>query len=93
MIMKQQNIKIKQAWFLFLRIKIKDEPWVSLFLKLLFLLPVPLIIPKVIIQILPDKIFKDIPFAKADLKQLIGAKGILVDIKTKDGDHILIKSI
>ena len=91
--MKQQDIKIKQAWFLIFKIKIKDEPWVSLFIRLLFLLPLPLFIPKLLIQVIPNRVFADIPFSKKDLKHLIGAKDILVDIKTKDGDRIFIKSI
>lgn len=91
--MKQQNIKIKQAWFLILRIKIKDAPWISLLINVLFFLPLPLFIPKLFIQVIPNKVFKETPFTKKDLKYLIGARGILVDIKTKENDHFFIKSI
>ena len=91
--MKHQNIKVKQAWFLILRIKIKDAPWISLFINSLFFLPLPLFIPKLLIQVIPNKVFNEIPFTKKDLKNLIGAKGILVDVKTKENDRFFIKSI
>lgn len=91
--MNQKNTKIKQAWFLIFNIKIKEHPVASLFIQVLFLLPIPLFIPKFIIQIIPNKVFYDLPFTKKDVKQLIGAKGVLVDIKTREGDKVLIKSI
>ncbi len=50
---------MKKAHFLIIRIKIKDEPVVSFFLKLLFLLPFPLFIIRVIINFIPKKVLSD----------------------------------
>lgn len=84
---------MKKAHFLMIRIKIKDEPVVSFFLKLLFLLPFPLFILRVIINFIPKKALKDAPIEKEDLKTLLTAKGVLIDIHSKEGDHIFIKTI
>ncbi len=84
---------MKKAHFIFIRIKIHDEPGVSLFLKLLFLLPFPLIFIRILISLAPKKALKEVPIPKKDLKELLTSKGILIDIKTNDGDKIYIKTI
>jgi TRAP-type mannitol/chloroaromatic compound transport system permease small subunit len=84
---------MKKAHFLIIRIKIKDEPVVSFFLKLLFLLPFPLFIIRVIINFIPKKVLSDAPIEKEDLKTMLTAKGVLIDIHSKDGDHIYMKTI
>ena len=84
---------MKKAQFLIIRIKIKDEPVVTFFLKLLFLLPFPLFIVRVMLNFIPNKTFKDTPIEKEDLKTLLTAKGVLIDIHSKDGDHIYIKTL
>jgi hypothetical protein len=84
---------MKKAHFLFIRIKIKEQPWVSLFLKLLFLLPFPLILIRLWISFVPKKALKDIPISKQDLKELLTAKGVFINIHSKDGDHVVIKTI
>jgi hypothetical protein len=84
---------MKKAHFLIIRIKIKDEPVVTFFLKLLFLLPFPLFIVRVMINFIPKKTLKDAPIEKEDLKTLLTAKGVLIDIHSKEGDHIFIKTI
>jgi TRAP-type mannitol/chloroaromatic compound transport system permease small subunit len=84
---------MKKAHFLIIRIKIKDEPVVSFFLKLLFLLPFPLFIIRVIINFMPKKVLSDAPIEKEDLKTMLTAKGVLIDIHSKDGDHIYMKTI
>lgn len=84
---------MKKAHFLIIRIKIKDEPVVSFFLKLLFLLPFPLFVIRVIINFIPKKVLNDAPIEKEDLKTLLTAKGVLIDIHSKEGDHIFIKTI
>lgn len=91
--MNNKTLKIKQAWFLIFRIKVKDHPVASFFIQLLFLLPIPILIPKIFIQLIPKRVFIDAPFSKKEVKHLIGAKGILVDVTTKHGDRIFIKSI
>ncbi len=84
---------MKKINFLIIRIKIKDEPVVSFFLKLLFLLPFPLFIIRVIINFIPKKVLSDAPIEKEDLKTMLTAKGVLIDIHSKDGDHIYMKTI
>ena len=84
---------MKKAHFLIIRIKIKDEPFVTFFLKLLFLLPFPLLIVRVMLIFIPKKTLKDAPMEKEDLKTLLTAKGVLIDIHSKKGDHIFIKTI
>ncbi len=66
---------MKKAHFLIIRIKIKDEPVVSFFLKLLFLLPFPLFIIRVIINFIPKKVLSDAPIEKEDLKNYVNCQG------------------
>lgn len=84
---------MKKAHFLIIRIKIKDERVLTFFLKLLFLLPFPLFIVRVMINFIPKKTLRDAPIEKGDLKTLLTAKGVLIDIYSKEGDHIFIKTI
>lgn len=84
---------MKKAHFIVIRIKIKDEPGITLFLKLLFLIPIPLIFVSIVISLIPKKALKDVPIPKKDLKDILTSKNILIDIKTNDGDKIFIKTI
>lgn len=84
---------MKKAHFIFIRIKIHDAPGVSLFLKLLFLLPFPLIFIRIMIRLVPNRALKEVPIPKKDLKELLTSKGIFIDIKTNDGDKIYIKTL
>jgi hypothetical protein len=45
------------------------------------------------INFIPKKTLKDAPIEKEDLKTLLTAKGVLIDIHSKEGDHIFIKTI
>ncbi len=91
--MKKSNINLKQAWFTMIRIKIKEHPRASFLINVLFFLPIPIVLTKLIISFIPKRIFKESPISKQEIKSLIGAKGILIDIKTSDRDHIYIKNI
>lgn len=84
---------MKKAHFLIMRIKIKDSPGVTLLLRILFLLPFPLVFVRILISLLPKKALKDVPISKKDLKDILTAKDVLIDIHTNDGDHIFIKTI
>ena len=84
---------MKKAYFLIMRIKIKDSPGVTLLLKILFLLPFPLFFVRIFINLVPKKALQDVPISKKDLKEILTAKGVLIDIHSKDGDHIFIKTI
>ena len=84
---------MKKAHFIFIRIKIHDEPGLTFFLKLLFLLPFPLIFIRIFINLIPKIALKEVPIPKKDLKELLTSKGVLIDIKTNDGDQVFIKTI
>ena len=84
---------MKKAHFIVIRIKIKDEPGVTLFLKLLFLIPIPLIFVRIVISLIPKKALNEVPIPKKDLKDMLTLKNILIDIKTNDGDKVFIKTI
>ena len=92
-IMSDKSLKVKQAWFIIFRFKFKDHPVASFFIQLLFFLPIPMVFIKLFIQCVPKKVFLDAPFSKKELKKIVGARGILVDVKTKHGDRVLMKSI
>ena len=91
--MNNNKNKMKQAWFTIIRVKIKEHPGASLFIHLLLFFPIPIIIFKLVINFIPKRVFNDVPISKNEIKSIIGARGILIDIKTKDEDRIFIKNI
>jgi hypothetical protein len=91
--MIKNEFKLKQAWFTIIRIHIKENKRASFFINTLFLLPIPLFWIKILISFIPSKALEELPFNKQELKKLIGANGIYIDIKTHDGDRIYIKNI
>lgn len=89
---------VRRAHFIKLRIVIPDEKGVSAFLAFLFLLPVPLVFVRAILR----RAMKDdrneakldnIPFSEKQLLDLIAYKGILVEVKTREGQKIYIKTL
>ena len=91
--MDEGKIKVKQAWFTIIRIRIREHPTASFFLNLLFLLPIPVVIFKLMISLIPSKVFNQAPISKKDIKKIIGARGILVDVKAKTGERVYIRNI
>jgi hypothetical protein len=91
--MKKNEFRLKQAWFTIIRIRSKEHKGAIFFVNLLFFLPIPLFWVKLLIRFLPSKALKELPVGKQELMKLIGARGIVIDIKTRDGDDIYIKNI
>jgi hypothetical protein len=91
--MNKKELKLRQAWFTIIRIHIKEHKRASFFINTFFFLPVPLFWIKILISLLPSRVLKELPMKKHELKKLIGAKGIRIDIRIRDGDGIFIKHI
>jgi hypothetical protein len=91
--MKKNELKLRQAWFTIIRIRSKEHKGAIFFVNLLFFLPIPLFWMKLVIKFLPSKALKELPVGKQELMKLIGAKGILIDIKTNDGTRVYIHNI
>jgi hypothetical protein len=91
--MKKNELKLRQAWFTIIRIRSKEHKGAIFFVNLLFFLPIPLFWMKLVIKFLPSKALKELPVGKQELMKLIGARGIVIDIKTRDGDGVFIKHI
>jgi len=92
-IMNKKEKKIRQAMFTIFRIHSKEHKKASFFINLLFLLPIWIVWFKLILRLVPNKVFEDQPFTRSELSRIIGAKGILIDIKTHEGDRVFIKNI
>jgi hypothetical protein len=91
--MINNELKLKQSWFTVIRIHIKEHKRISFFINTFIFLPVPLFWIKTLISLLPSRVLNELPIKKHELKKLIGAKGILIDIKTNDGTRVYIHNI
>jgi len=90
--------RIRRAHFIKLRIVIPEEKGVTAFLAFLFLLPVPLGIVRAVLRRALKEEHKEektgsLPLSEKQIIDLIAYKGILVEVKTHEGQKIYIKTI
>ena len=92
---KRKRIPLfKRAHFIKLRIIIPKEKGVNRFLKVLFFLPFPILILRLILGFVKlDTYSDDIPLTKREIIRLIAHKGVKVKVNTHSGEKILIKTI
>lgn len=91
--MIKNELKLKQSWFTIIRIRSKEHKVTIFFINTLFFLPIPLIWMKLLIRFLPSKALKELPVEKQELMKLISARGIIIDIRSKNGDGVFIKNL
>jgi len=85
---------VKKAHFVKIKIKINDSKGVSALLKVLFLLPIPLVFVRMAIRIgLKNKNLKDVDIPVEDFIDLISARNINIDVNARDEAHIRIKTL
>ena len=83
-----------RAHFLKLRIRVPGERGITTFLAFLFLFPLPLFIVRMFLRKMkPESIGGDMPFTPAQLMELIRYRGIIIDVKAKDGTRVLFKTL
>ncbi len=91
----KQNQKINftnNAHFIKLKIHIPDEKGVNTFLKILFFLPIPLIIFRIALPFIKfDKM--NIPISKEEIYKLINSKNIKIIVNASTKEKIIIKTI
>lgn len=86
--------KPKRASFIKLKIKLPEEKGVNILLSVLFCLPIPIFIIKwIVAKRQPINISDQFEIPMKDLVSLISVKGVLVHVKTKTNERILIKTI
>ncbi|XMB73170.1 VanZ family protein [Mycoplasmatota bacterium WC30] len=92
---KRTRIPIfKRAHFIKLRIKIPGEKGVNRFLRVLFFLPFPILLLRIILGFVKiDKYSEDVPLTKREIINLVAHRGVKVIVNTHSGEQILIKTI
>lgn len=83
---------LKRAHFVRLKIHVPDDVAANRFLRLIFLLPVPLVLVKIGLRFVKDSGDDSLPLSKSEIFELISYKGIKVDIQSKSGEKIYIKT-
>lgn len=84
----------KRAHFIKLKINVPGEKGVNTFLKILFLLPIPILLLRIFMGFVKnDRFDEDIPISKRELIRMISYKGVKVHVDTHSGEKILIKTI
>lgn len=89
---KQKDFKMRRAHFVKLRIRIPEDKAVTRLLRVLFLLPVPLILVKILLKFVKAEETESLPLTKQEIYRLISYRGIKVEIKSKSGENISIKT-
>lgn len=96
---KREKIKrvplFKRAHFVKLKIIIPEEKGVNTFLRVLFFLPFPILLLRIILSFIKtDKWDEDdIPLTKREIMNLISHRGIKVKVNAKSGEKVYIKTI
>ncbi|HAX02834.1 MAG: hypothetical protein A2Y45_05330 [Tenericutes bacterium GWC2_34_14] len=86
--------KPRRASFVKLSISVPESRGVTIFLKILFLLPIPMFIIKWIAKRKADQVVSEqMNLTTGELIDLISIRGVKVDIKTATKERILIKTI
>ena len=86
--------KPRRAHFVKMNINIPDEKGVNILLKVLFCLPLPLWIIKLILRKRANqKVSDEFPVTFRELMDLMMIRGSKVDVKTHDHVNVLIKTI
>lgn len=87
--------KAHRAGFVKLRIWIPESKGVSIFLGILFFLPVPLFIIKWVInrRINQENISDKIPLTPKQIVQMISVRGVKLNVQTNENVKILLKTI
>jgi VanZ family protein len=80
------------AHFVKLRIIIPDEKKVTNFLRVLFFLPLPLVLFKIAIPFIKFD-DKDMPITKAELIKIVNSKGIKIKVNAHTKEKVIIKTI
>ncbi len=95
---KEEKIRrvplMKRAHFIKLRIVVPEEKGVNTFLGVLFFLPVPILLLRIILGFVKiDKFDSDIPISKREIINLISYRGVKVQVRTNSGEKVYIKTI
>ncbi|MCK4551335.1 MAG: hypothetical protein KAU02_00355 [Tenericutes bacterium] len=84
----------RRASFIKLNIRVPDQKGVNRFLRVLFFMPFPIVIMRIILSFVRlDKYSDDIPFTKSELIGIIQHRGIKIEVDSHSGEKILIKTI
>lgn len=86
--------KARKAHFVKLSVKVPDSNAANFFIRLLFILPIPIWLVKLIVgRRLNRYVSDDIPISFRDLITLAAVKGTYVKVIANDNTKVLIKTI
>ncbi|RJX25259.1 MAG: hypothetical protein C4537_04605 [Acholeplasma sp.] len=91
---KYKERKPRRASFVKLSLNIPESKGINIFLKVLFALPIPIFIIKMVMRRrLKEKISDQVPLTPSELIDLISIKGVKVNVLTKTNEKIKIYTI
>lgn len=89
-----KHVKARKAHFVKLSVRVPDSNAANFFIRLLFLLPIPIWLVKMILRRrLNQHVTNDIPISFNDLISLASIKGTHVKVIASDNTKVLIKTI
>ncbi len=91
---KMKEVKPSKAHFVKLRVKVPDSKAANTLIRLLFILPIPIGLAKLILgKKLNQQISDDIQMSFKDLIDLAATKGTHIKVIASDNTRIIIKTI
>jgi len=94
---KKQNKKIpftRRAHFIKLKVEVPGERGVNNLLRVLFFLPLPMFIARFGMSFVKaDSFGEEMPFTKSELVRMISSRGISINVNSKSGEKVIIKTI
>jgi hypothetical protein len=89
-----KEVKPKRASFVKLKIVIPDEKKATFFLAVLFALPIPIFILKLVMSKKMNQVVNDqFPITYKELFDLVAVKGVKLKVNAKSNEQILIRTI
>ncbi len=96
MFLKKEKYRVpfsRRAHFLKLKIQSPSAKGVNTLLKILFLIPFPIGIVRFGLRFVKMDFKEEVGMSKNEILDMISSKGIEINVDTKDGDKIVVKTI
>ncbi|MCF7933086.1 MAG: hypothetical protein K9K93_07945 [Acholeplasmataceae bacterium] len=92
---KQKSHQLRRAHFIKMKVRTNEGKGIDLFLSILFMLPLPMFIVRFAIRRMKSKVtvYDGVQLTPEDLANLVGYRGIKVNVDTHDGVKVRIRTL
>ncbi len=84
--------KLRKAHFVKIKVRVPDDKAANRILRIFLLFPFPLFLIRIALRFVKDD-SDSLPLSKNEIYELISYRGINVNVKSKNGELVIIKTI